>query len=261
MRLSAGAVLFLTACWWLPAQTSARRASPPAPKLVVDPPPDKPGPVSDKLTYDVEWRLIHAGTVVIEAQKTHADLHLDSAGMVSSLFKIHDIYSVDYDEPFCASSAVMDSEEGKRHHETKVTYDRSQNRASYLERDVVKDSVMHTGSVDIPNCVHEVVGAFLKLRNMSVAPGTSTQIPMSDGRRSAAVRIDAQELEEVKTPAGDYKATRYEANMLNGVIYSRKGRAFVWLTNDSRHLPVQIRLRMQFPIGTVTLQLAKEEHP
>lgn len=49
--------------------------------------------------------------------------------------------------------------------------------------------------------------------------------------------------------------------MLNGVIYSRKGRAFVWLTNDSRHLPVQIRLRMQFPIGTVTLQLAKEEHP
>ncbi len=30
---------------------------------------------------------------------------------------------------------------------------------------------MHTASVDIPNCVHEVVGAFLKLRNMSVAPG------------------------------------------------------------------------------------------
>ncbi len=65
----------------------------------------------------------------------------------------------------------------------------------------------------------------------------------------------------MKTPAGDYKTMRYEANMLNGVIYSRKGRAFVWLTNDSRHLPVQIRLRMQFPIGTVTLQLAKEEHP
>jgi len=26
------------------------------------------------------------------------------------------------------------------------------------------------------------------------------------------------------------------------------------------HLPVQIRLRLQFPIGTVTLQLQKEEH-
>ncbi len=239
-----------------------------SPKTPVDPavsnpapPPAKPASVSDKLTYDVEWRLIHAGTVVIEAQKTHADLHLDSAGMVSSLFKIHDVYSVDYDEPFCASSAVMDSLEGKRHHETKVTYDRSQNRATYLERDVLRDSVMHTASVDIPNCVHEVIGAFLKLRGMSVAPGQSAQIAMSDGRRSAAVKIDAQELEAVKTPAGEYKTLRYEANMLNGVIYSRKGRAFVWLTDDQRHLPVQIRLRMQFPIGTVTLQLEKEEHP
>jgi hypothetical protein len=264
MRFSAGVVL-LTACWLLPAQSSSKRAAAPASTKppVADPAPlpDMRAPISDKLTYDVEWRLIHAGTVVIEAQKTHADLHLDSAGMVSSLFKIHDVYSVDYDEPFCASSAVMDSQEGKRHHETKVTFDRSQNRATYLERDVLKDAVMHTASVEIPNCVQEVIGAFLKLRKTSIAPGQSAQIPMSDGRRSATVKIDAQELEEVKTPTGDYKTTRYEANMLNGVIYSRKGRAFIWLTNDQQHLPVQIRLRMQFPIGTVTLQLEKEEHP
>ena len=48
--------------------------------------------------------------------------------------------------------------------------------------------------------------------------------------------------------------------LLNGVIYPRKGRVFVWLTDDARRLPVQIRLRMQFPIGTVTLRLQKEEH-
>jgi hypothetical protein len=268
MRFSAGVALFLTASWLLPAQSTSKRAAAASPKTagapaIADPAPapEKPVPAGDRLTYDVEWRLIHAGTVVIVAQKTHADLHLDSAGMVSSLFKIHDVYSVDYDEPFCASSAVMDSLEGKRHHETKVTYDRSQNRATYLERDVLKDSVMHTASVDIPNCVHEVIGAFLKLRGTSIAPGQSMQIAMSDGRRSATVKIDAQELEEVKTPAGEFKAMRCEANMLNGVIYSRKGRAFIWLTNDQRHLPVQVRLRMQFPIGTVTLQLEKEEHP
>ena len=58
---------------------------------------------------------------MIAAQKTHADMNLDSAGMVSSLFKVHDVYSVDYDEPFCASDSVMDSQEGKRHHETTVS--------------------------------------------------------------------------------------------------------------------------------------------
>jgi hypothetical protein len=39
------------------------------------------------------------------------------------------------------------------------------------------------------------------------------------------------------------------------------GRVFVWLTDDDRRLPVQIRVRMNFPLGTVTLELEKEEHP
>jgi Protein of unknown function (DUF3108) len=253
MRFCTGVVLFLTAICLLPAQNFQKS----------DPKPDPPGlsPVSDKLTYDVEWRLIHAGTVIIDAQKTHADMHLDSAGLVTSLFRIHDIYSVDYDEPFCASAAIMDAEEGKRHHETKVTYDRSALRATYLERDVIKNSTMHSGSVEIPSCAHEVIGALLKLRGMNVPPGQAAMIPMSDGQRTATVKIEAQEREEIKTLTGTYQAIRYEANMLNGVVYTRKGRAFIWLSDDEKRLPVQIRLRMPFPIGTVTLSLSKEEHP
>jgi hypothetical protein len=206
-------------------------------------------PPTETLTYDVEWRLIHAGTVVFQTQKSHGDLRLDSAGMVSSLFKVHDVYSSDFEDGFCGISSVMDSLEGKRHHETKVTFDRAHNHATYLERDLLKDSV-----------IHEVAGALLKLRTMTIEPGQSVQIPMSDGRRSAPVKIEAQEREEVKTTAGGFKTIRYEALLMNGVIYTRKGKLQIWLTDDERHLPVQIRLRMNFPVGTVTLQLEKEEH-
>ena len=58
-----------------------------------------------------------------------------------------------------------------------------------------------------------------------------------------------------------YQTIRYSADLMNGVVYTRKGEVFVWLTDDARRLPVQIRLRTNFPIGTVTLQLEKEEHP
>ncbi len=34
---------------------------------------------------------------------------------------------------------------------------------------------------------------------------------------------------------------------------------FVWLTDDDRRLPVQIRVRMQFLIGTIELKLEKQE--
>ena len=272
MRLSAGLCLLLAACWLLPGQSSSTRrsastskkaAADPKPELP-DPPPPPPPPVktpSEKLTYDIEWRLIHAGTAVIDAQKSHAELKLESAGMVSTLFKVHDTYSVNYEDPFCATSSMMESFEGKRHHETRITYDRGQNRASYLERDMIKNVVLHSDEVATPNCVHEVIGAILKLRGMPMEPGQSTQIPMSDGRRSAGVKIEAQEREQVSTPAGTFKTVRYEAGMMNGVVYTRKGRAQLWLTDDARHVPVQIRVRMQFPIGTVTLQLEKEEHP
>jgi hypothetical protein len=254
MRFSAGALtLLLAACWLLPGQSSTGESSAAHGKN-----PAVTG--AEKLTFDVEWRLVHAGTVFIDQEKTHAEMKLQSAGLVSSLYKVNDTYTIDYDEPFCASRGVMDSEEGKRHRESEITYDRIRNRASYLERDLLKDVVLHSSEVDIPNCVHDVIGAFLRLRARPIEPGQSTQLPMSDGRRFAAVKIDAQEREEIKTPAGDFKAVRYEAHMMNSVIYTRKGQVFLWLSDDPRHLPVQIRLRMPFPIGTVTLQLQKEEH-
>jgi hypothetical protein len=106
-----------------------------------------------------------------------------------------------------------------------------------------------------------VITALKQLRRTKVDIGQSVQLPVTDGRKSAAVKIEAQEREQVITPAGTFKTVRYEVNLLNGVVYSRMGRVFVWLTDDDRRLPVQIRVRMNFPLGTVTLELEKEEHP
>src|SRR5271165_99417 len=107
MRFFAGATVLLSTAW---AQTFD------VPKTV-------------RLTYDIEWRLIHAGTAVVDSQKTSAHMKLESAGLVSTLFKVDDAYGVTYDEPFCATSSTLDAQEGKRHHETRVTFDRAKNRA------------------------------------------------------------------------------------------------------------------------------------
>lgn len=238
MRFPAGAFLVLVAAYPLAA-----------------------GETPQTLRYAVEWRLIRAGTVTVESQKSHILLRLESAGLVSSLFKIQDVYNVDYDESSCATSSVLDSMEGKRHHDTRVTYDRARNHAFFVERDVLKNTLIRETGTDIPNCVSDVLGALHKLRGLSVEPGQTAHLPVSDGRRSASVTIAARQREEVTTPSGTYKAIRYEADLLNGVVYTRKGHVEVWLSDDERKLPVQIRLRLSFPIGSVTLALEKEEHP
>jgi hypothetical protein len=216
---------------------------------------------TERLTYGVEWRLIHAGTVIIEASKGHHTMRLDSAGIVSSLLKIQDVYTVEHDDPFCATSSIMDSVEGKKHREARVTYDRAHNHASFVERDVLTSAVLHESGTDIPNCVSDVVNGFAMLRTMNVTPGQSAQIPVSDGRRSANVKVQALEHEEIKTHSGTYQTVRYQADLMNGVIYSKKGQVLVWLSDDVRRLPVQLQFKMNFPVGTVTLQLEKEEHP
>lgn len=264
MRISPGLVLLVfAASWLLPAQSSKEfqfAGDDPSSAALHALKSDEPPPL-EKLTFGVEWRLIRAGTVTVEFWKSHASVRLESAGIVSSLFKIEDLYTANFDEPYCATSSIMNSMEGKRHHEARVTYDRTQNHAFFVERDLTKNKVIRETGTDIPNCVADVSAALMKLRGMTLDPGQSTKLAMSDGRRSAAVKVDAQEREQVKTALGTYKTIRYEADLLNGIVYTRKGRAFVWITDDDRRLPVQMRLRMNFPVGTVTLQLEKEERP
>jgi len=217
--------------------------------------------ITERLSYNIEWRLIHAGNMVVDSGPTADVIKLESAGMVSALYKVDDTYREQFDSSFCASSSLMNSKEGSRHRETAINFDRNRDRAFLTEKDLIKNKIVSMTDVQIPTCAHEVITALKQLRRTKVDVGQSVQIPVTDGRKEASVKVEAQEREQVITPAGTFNTVRYEINLLNGVVYSRSGRVFVWLTDDDRRLPVQIRLRLSFPLGTVTLELEKEERP
>jgi Protein of unknown function (DUF3108) len=225
-------------------------------------------PSRETLNYEVEWRLIYAGNARLsldskgpaEKNEWEAKVHLESAGLVSKLYRLDDNYDVEMRDQFCADSTDFDAAERTRHHETKVDYDRAHGKASYVERDLLKNSVIKTAETDIPACVSDIVGALYKLRAIRLEPGQSTQFALSDGKKTASARIDAQAREEVKIKTDSYNTIRYEASIFNGVLYARKAQVLIWVTDDARRLPVQIRARMSFPIGSITLELEKEEH-
>jgi hypothetical protein len=160
----------------------------------------------------------------------------------------------------CAINSHLIAHEGRRHRETTVTFDRAEGKAHYLEKDIAKNVVLDDKRIDIPPCVHDVLGGLFKLRTLSLEPGQTIQLPLSDGKKSVSARIEAQQREEVKTKAGTFKTVRYQAYLFDNVLYRRSAKLYVWLTDDARRLPVQIRVRMQFTIGTITFQLQKEEH-
>jgi len=224
-------------------------------------------PGEETLTYKAEWRLMRAGTATLNwgpapgnnGRGWLTDLKIESSGFVSRLYKVENHYTSLLDAELCAISSFLKSHEGRRQRETNITFDSAERKASYLERDLVAHRVVRQEEIDIPACVHDVIGGLFRLRTMRLEPGQSAEIPVSDGKKSVSARVEAQAREIVETPTGNHKTIRYEAFLFNNVLYRRSGHLYVWLTEDDRRVPVQIRARLRFHIGTITLQLEKEE--
>ena len=223
-------------------------------------------PGKETLSYLIEWRLFNAGRARIELETLgqprpgyQVQLKLESTGIVSKLCKVDDSYVASLNSSYCAQTLEMSVHEGKREREVKVTFDPETKKASYLERDKTRnDAVILQQEADMPPCVHDLVGGIFFLRTLSLEPGQSVQVPVSDGKKSVMAKVEAQAREDVKTPAGTFKTVRYEIYLFNGVLYKRSAHLNVWLTDDRRKLPVQIRVRMTITIGTINLTLEKQ---
>ena len=224
-------------------------------------------PPSENLTYRVEWRLITAGRARLEwntlprqsQPEYQAKLRLESVGLVSKLFKVENDYSAMLNQNLCAVSAQATSHEGSRARDTRVSFDYAARKAIYLEKDLNRNSVVASQEAEIPSCVHDVIGGLYYLRTLNLEPGQSTLAPVSDGKKSVMARIEAQQREDIKVPDGSYKTIRYELFLFDNVLYRRSAHLYVWLSDDRRKLPVQIRVKMQITTGTITLELEKHE--
>ena len=224
-------------------------------------------PAKETLYYSIDWRLFTAGKARVELTTTpqprpgyQVNLHLESTGIVSKLFKVEDDYSANMSSAYCAQSLQMTTHEGSRLRETKIAFDAEAKKASYLERDRARNNaIVLSQETDIPPCVHDAIGGLFFIRTLNLEPGQSTQIPVSDGKKSVMVKVEAQAREDVKTPDGTFKTIRYEVYLFDGVLYRRSAHVNVWVSDDRRKLPVQIRVRMTFTIGTINLQLEKHE--
>ncbi len=224
-------------------------------------------PQKETLEYAVEWRLVSAGRAKLSSGPPPASekgatletkLHLESTGLVSRLFRVNDDYTAEMGGNLCAEETFMTAHEAGRNRETKVVYDASNRRASYTERDLTANKVTNR-QTEIPPCVHDVIGALYQLRTMTIEPGKSATVPVSDGKKTVMLKVESQRREEIKTPLGPRKCIAYEVFAFNDVLFKRPGHLHVWLTDDARRVPVQVQIRMQFTIGTITLRLDKDE--
>ena len=220
----------------------------------------------EKLRYAVRWRLVPAGEAELVLARDDAPQGLwkltakaNSIGYVSNIYKVDDEYqSLFRGQTLCSTSIRKTIHEGERHRLLTVLFDQRRRLALFTDRETtVNAPPARQIQSSIPDCVHDILSALYYVRTRPLNVGQPIDIPVNDGVRTANLRVDVQAREQIKTTVGTFEATRVEPELFSGNLFKGKGRIFVWFSDDSSHLPVQ--LTAQIGIGTITASLSGVE--
>ncbi len=216
-----------------------------------------------RLDYRVEWRLVTAGTADLAftrdgSNKVGVKMKLESTGLLTHLYRVLDTYQATMNNGFCLESAHMDAQEGKRHIITDIAVQGERPKSVYEERDLVKNTSKQT-TLDVPSCTYDITGALAELRELDVAAPRASTLPITDGKKFARVRIVPQGKETVTVSEKKYQTVRYEAFLFDNVLYKRKGSLQIWLSDDAVRVPVLMRFQFGFPVGSISVELVKQQ--
>ena len=243
-----------------PQPQSATTYIGPAPSSHIIPVPPAYIFPSGKYVYSVQWRFMNAGTSTVEIEHVDSTERVtataNSAGFPDKLFHVHDVLNADINaHSFCTLLVSKHSEEGPHRRETRIALNYSRLKSEVDLKDL-KSSEMKHSEFDIPACTTDVVSGFFYVASLPLAPGFSETFPVNDNGKTTDVMIRVEARDRVKGPTGQFQTLRVMAEPLSGPMKG-KGVLWVWFTDDSRRVPVQMKSKLGF--ATLFFQLQRIE--
>lgn len=238
---------------------SALRAAVPAARV--------PFEVGETFTYNVSWKIFDAGvatmTLAEKLNYQNEDVYkitatARSTGIVATVFRVLDIFeSYLQVKELCSRRISKTIQEGRRKRETLLSFDRKKRQARLEDKDLSRPGLpVRRFEASIPYCVQDVITSLYIIRTKPLKVGETLNFPINDGGTTYDVLVEVQAEESVRTPAGTFHTLRLEPRVFGG-LFRKKGRMFVWLTNDFQRIPVQLKAKIN--IGTITASLTKIE--
>jgi hypothetical protein len=210
--------------------------------------------VGEKLSYQAKVNFLSAGSASmnvedIEEIRGHATYHtvFDVHGHVL-FFHVDDHYESWFDTTTLISlHHTQHIDEGRRHDDN--TYD------FYPEhRDYVRNGQEKPGVADPLD-----EGSFIYfLRSLTLEVGKTYTLNRYYDLSRNPITIQVERREHVTVPAGDFDAIVVHPVIKSRGLFSERGDAEVWLTDDSAH--TLVRLKSKLPFGTLYLELKQAEY-
>ncbi len=132
------------------------------------------------------------------------------------------------------------------YHEDQTRFDRQSNKVTVVIQRKGEQRVK-TGS--IPADAHDITSAFLYLRFQPLAVGQRYELPVCSGVDCFTLVAEVLDREKVQTPMGPFDTLKLKVRTQLKGNFSTKRDTYLWLSNDPRHVLVQ--MSADFAVGAI----------
>jgi hypothetical protein len=217
--------------------------------------PRNPFVAGEKLIYDVSWAdFLIAGELTIQTDERrnfdgidayHVTAQARSVGLVSVLnLKVNDVYDSFINattlQPF---RAEKHSRHGKKQSQSSVTMDQEKRSAQF--------SAGRT--IEMPPDTYDIAGLIFAMRGMDLTIGKSHTYTVLEDEKLYTINIQPEAREKITTRAGSYDTVRLATSMMKGRVNDKLYNLRMYITTDSRRLPVLITAEPSW--GSVRVEL------
>lgn len=187
---------------------------------------------------------------------------ISSRGFFSRLFNLtfrQRVESIVEPRAFTVLQTKRRDEQGKRVRVSETTYDRG--KLFWIERDPNNTArVPRTTTTTFTGQVQDVLSAVYYLRTQPLEVGKDLEITLSDSGRVYQVPVRVVEKKSMKTVLGRVQVVRVDPQVYGPKrMLAGKGQFSIWLTNDTRRIPVSAKIKTDY--GTIDITLRKVVYP
>jgi len=213
--------------------------------------------VGEKLTFIIRYGIIRAGSSTMSIPEIinrngyecfKIETEARSSSFFSAFFKVRDrvVSYMDKDGLF-TWGFEKHLREGKFRADRYVEYDQVNGWAVTNKKD----------SLQIPPCVQDILTTFYYIRTQNLDVGKSLFLDNHADNKLYPLEVKVHKKERLKVKAGTFDCLVVEPILRASGIFKSKGRLLVWLTDDERKIPVQMKSKIL--IGYITAELKKME--
>ncbi len=107
----------------------------------------------------------------------------------------------------------------------------------------------------VPPYSQDVLSIIYYVRTLDLAVGQKIDVDNYIDKKNYPLRISVVKKEKIKVAAGNFECYMLELGKRPGATFEKKGDMWIWVSSDSRRLPVKVRTKA--PLGSVIMELSK----